>query len=206
MNSMQARRTLGLSVLLFLLAMAGGCSTPQTTLVLMPDPDGSVGQATISNKSGTRTLDQAGQVARAATPSQAPTKPTPLGSDEINAIFKDALRARPLAPEQFTVHFELGTPDLTAESKQQLPAIIAAIRHHPVPEIMIVGHTDRVGNARVNYQLAMERAVQLKRILEAAGIEARMMEVQSHGESNPLIATPDEVAEPRNRRVTVYVR
>jgi outer membrane protein OmpA-like peptidoglycan-associated protein len=32
------------------------------------------------------------------------------------------------------------------------------------------------------------------------------LKVQSHGERNPLVKTPDETAEPRNRRAEVTIR
>ncbi len=38
------------------------------------------------------------------------------------------------------------------------------------------------------------------------GVVSNLIHVDAHGESNPLIATADEVAEPKNRRVDVTVR
>ena len=38
------------------------------------------------------------------------------------------------------------------------------------------------------------------------GLDPALIEVDSHGEANPLIPTSDGVADPRNRRVEVFVR
>ena len=43
-------------------------------------------------------------------------------------------------------------------------------------------------------------------LLRARGLEAMELRVESHGERNLLVATPDATAEPRNRRVEVLVR
>ena len=42
--------------------------------------------------------------------------------------------------------------------------------------------------------------------LVAAGLDTRLVEVTSHGETNPVVPTPDNTAEARNRRVEVTVR
>jgi outer membrane protein OmpA-like peptidoglycan-associated protein len=69
-----------------------------------------------------------------------------------------------------------------------------------------VGHTDTEGTRKMNQQLGMERAMEIKKLLVAQGIDPRIIEVTSHGEGNPLIKTPDDVPEPRNRRVEVILR
>ena len=46
----------------------------------------------------------------------------------------------------------------------------------------------------------------MRDLLVAAGLDAALVEVASHGESNPLVPTPDNTAEARNRRVEVTVR
>ena len=50
------------------------------------------------------------------------------------------------------------------------------------------------------------RAERVRDLLIAEGLDPTLIEVDSHGENNPLIPTADEIAEPRNRRVEVTVR
>jgi outer membrane protein OmpA-like peptidoglycan-associated protein len=54
--------------------------------------------------------------------------------------------------------------------------------------------------------LSTERARHVRDQLVEKGVDAELISVTSHGEDNPLIPTPDEVAEPKNRRVEVVVR
>jgi outer membrane protein OmpA-like peptidoglycan-associated protein len=43
-------------------------------------------------------------------------------------------------------------------------------------------------------------------LLIRAGIDPNVLHTAFHGEGNPFIQTPDNVAEPRNRRVEVIIR
>jgi outer membrane protein OmpA-like peptidoglycan-associated protein len=196
-------RTLGLALLLLALA---ACAKPRTVLVLMPNPDGSVGAVEVSNSAGSQVVESAGQVIRVKTADQAPSAPEDIAAEEIETLFGSALKVLPQLPEQFVLYFIVGTSELTCESKRQLPEIVKAIKRYATPEVVVVGHTDRSGPEKANYLLALERATMVRERLVAAGLQANLVEAESHGENNPLIATPDEVAEPRNRRVEVFVR
>jgi outer membrane protein OmpA-like peptidoglycan-associated protein len=44
------------------------------------------------------------------------------------------------------------------------------------------------------------------KLLVAAGLDPSLVDVTSHGEADPLVPTPDERLEPRNRRVEITVR
>jgi outer membrane protein OmpA-like peptidoglycan-associated protein len=75
-----------------------------------------------------------------------------------------------------------------------------------VPEVMIVGHTDTMGDRKSNLALGMKRAVAVQSILVQAGLSLTMVDVASHGEADLLIKTRDNTPEPRNRRVEITVR
>jgi len=72
--------------------------------------------------------------------------------------------------------------------------------------VSVVGHADTEGSRKMNQQLGMDRAMEIKNLLLSQGIDPSIIEVTSHGEGNPLVKTPDGVAEPRNRRVEVILR
>jgi outer membrane protein OmpA-like peptidoglycan-associated protein len=46
----------------------------------------------------------------------------------------------------------------------------------------------------------------VRNLLTAAGLDASSIEVSSLGEADPLVRTPDDTPEPRNRRVEIGVR
>jgi outer membrane protein OmpA-like peptidoglycan-associated protein len=75
-----------------------------------------------------------------------------------------------------------------------------------VPDLTVVGHTDTTGSAEANIELGRSRATLIRDRLVAAGLDGRLISVVSHGEADLLVPTPDETAEPKNRRVEVSVR
>lgn len=183
--------------------------TPQRAVedlvVLLPDADGTVDGAMVSNPLGKADLD----TARAATKilrGKAPSPAAPLNDDEVRKIFGDALAALPPPPQRFTLYFRFESEELTSESRARLPEILRAVTEHPVPEVAVVGHTDTTGMATRNFQLGLSRANTVRGILIASGLDASAIEIASNGEADPLVRTADDVFEPRNRRVEITVR
>ena len=190
------------AVLLALTACAG----PRSTFVLISEPDGSVGAIAVSNQAGSQTVDQPNQATDVASASEAPRPPTTLSAEQISKTWGSAIKAGPRDPKHFLLYFVSGTDQLTKESQALIPEIFASIKEFPAPEISVVGHTDTVGLETANATLAMQRAEMVRDLLVKDGLDPKMIEVDSHGEKNLLIPTPDNTDEPRNRRVEVTVR
>jgi outer membrane protein OmpA-like peptidoglycan-associated protein len=179
---------------------------PREVVALAPDPEsGEVGALTVRTPSGEVTLDEANQ-ATTVTGGQAPTAPAVLPPDEVQRLFGDALAAMPPPARRFLLYFDTGETTLTAESRALVPEILATVKARPAPEVSIVGHTDTTGGAASNVELGLRRAALIRDQLVAAGLDQRLVEVASHGETNPVVPTPDNTAEGRNRRVEVTVR
>ncbi len=70
----------------------------------------------------------------------------------------------------------------------------------------MIGHTDTEGDADGNEKLGMQRAQTVSQLITGAGIKVVEQTVTSHGERDFLVKTPDNTAEPKNRRVEVTVR
>jgi outer membrane protein OmpA-like peptidoglycan-associated protein len=179
---------------------------PLHIVVLLPEPDGKTGRVTVSNAAGARTLDRAGHATRTLDAATAPTEPEVLGADEIRALFGDALDAQPAPALHFTLYFEQASTELTADSRREVSAVLAAIRQRASVDTSVIGHTDTAGDARANEELALGRATAIGALLVAGGVDPDALDITSHGETNPLVPTGDNVVEPRNRRVEVTVR
>lgn len=183
-----------------------GCAKPKDLVVLVPNPeDGKVGKAVVTAAGTSVTLDAAGVGTRIGA-AGAPSRPVPVADQDVSRIFGAVLAARPRQPQTFILYFESGGNELTAESAALLPRILETVRTMPVPEVTVIGHTDRTGDAATNVKLGLARAQTIRDRLVQAGVDAGLIEVASHGESNPLVPTADNVAEPRNRRVEVTIR
>jgi OOP family OmpA-OmpF porin len=71
--------------------------------------------------------------------------------------------------------------------------------------INVNGHADRVGSEDYNMDLSQRRARFVVKALIAAGIAESAIGEFAFGETDPAIATEDGIAEPRNRRVEIYL-
>jgi len=185
------------------------CTPAQNLFVLLPDPNGQVGQIAVSNKGVTQVLKEAGQAVKVKTRDEPPEPPSPMEEKEIKTLFGEALTAQPDPPLRFLLYFKKGSSDLSdldEESEKLIPDILKAIKDRNSTDVSIVGHTDRVGTRELNNRLALDRAMTIKFLLIYKGVHPGIIEVTSQGEDNPLIKTEDEVAEPRNRRVEMTIR
>jgi len=178
----------------------------QTLTVLLPDDDGdSFGEATVSNASGSTDLTTP-RAAAVASMGEAPSPAMRLSDSDVRRIFGDALAALPPAPQRFTLFFRFDSDALTDDSRSQVPEILGALKAHPVPELLIVGHTDTPGTRAANFDLGRKRAEMVRGLLIDAGLDMSAIRVISHGESDLLVPTADETFEPQNRRVDISVR
>jgi OOP family OmpA-OmpF porin len=125
---------------------------------------------------------------------------------EVEAQFGAALAAQPARATAFTLYFIQGSDELTDESKQDVDRILAEIARRPVPDVLVVGHTDAVGNDTSNDALGQQRADSMRAALIGRGLAPENVRAISRGKRAPAVPTADGVAEPRNRRVEILVR
>jgi len=180
--------------------------TPPTLVALLPDPDtGTTGRARVSNEFGSTNLASP-RAATRVTMDGPPGSVTTLSDADVKRLFGEALAALPPAPRHFILYFRFESDALTPESTALVPEILKTVKELPVPEVVVVGHTDTMGEAKANLALGLKRATSVRNILVGAGLAPSTIEVTSHGEADLLIKTPDNRAEPRNRRVEITVR
>ena len=87
-----------------------------------------------------------------------------------------------------------------------LDRIFAEIAARPVPDVLVIGHTDRTGSDPVNDALARQRADTVRNELLKRGLAPANVQASGRGSREPLVPTAAGVAEPRNRRVEIIVR
>lgn len=217
---MNERRHIAVLSAIVVAGLASACARPlsveapqppgQTLVVLLPDSSNgsdstTVGRAVVSNDAGTANLEKE----RDSTVVSASGPPAPvavLGESEVRRVFRDTMAALPPPPQRFTLYFRFESDELTEESRAMLPEIRKAIMARPFPDLIVIGHTDTTGTRAANFTLARTRAVMIRDLLVAAGVDRAVIDVASHGETDPLVQTPDGTLEPRNRRVEISVR
>lgn len=173
-------------------------------IILLPDADGRVGSLTVSSAGGETTLDRAYTSAQVMSDGKLQTGDE--AAESVQQRYGSILAALPPKPVSFNVYFLFDKDELTPESIAQFGRIKAELAARPAPEIVVIGHTDRVGALEYNDKLSLKRADVVRAALVAAGIPSAQIELAGRGEREPAVATPDETAEPRNRRVEIMVR
>jgi len=84
--------------------------------------------------------------------------------------------------------------------------VLAEVAQRPAAEVVVIGHTDRVGAELENDNLSLQRARRVKTLLIPLGIPADRIVTAGRGEREPIVPTADNVDEPKNRRVEINVR
>jgi outer membrane protein OmpA-like peptidoglycan-associated protein len=193
---------------LALATMLTACCGTKELVVILPGSDGHIGGVVVESAGAKLVLDKAYAGAR---PGSGETRPAEVSSYEVERIFSRALSARPIPPKSYTLYFVSGSSDeLVPESKTELDKMLSEISERKAVEVVVTGHTDTIGPSGDNDRLSRDRARavadQLRGTLSAKGVQSDAITTAGRGERALLVATPDQTAEPRNRRVEITVR
>lgn len=185
------------------LTLIAACA-PTTRITLLPEADGKPSAVQVSAEGQSHTLNQPYQTATATRTGALQAGNTT--AEAVQASYPNLIQLRPPAAQRYTLYFAAGGTELTPESAAQLPKVLADARARAGGEVIVVGHTDRVGALEANDKLSLQRAGVIRDVLVRQGLAPALVEAVGRGEREPLIPTADEVDEPRNRRVELLVR
>jgi len=104
------------------------------------------------------------------------------------------------------VFFEQSSYQLLNESYAELDKLVRTLRQFPEVRIEIAGHTDNVGDPRLNQALSENRARVVVAYLVRQGIAADRLEARGYGGTRPLAENNTEAGRIQNRRVEFTVR
>jgi outer membrane protein OmpA-like peptidoglycan-associated protein len=107
------------------------------------------------------------------------------------------------AARDFTVYFEFGRATLTSDGRSVIEQAAAFAKQGSMTRITVTGHTDTVGTEHSNLGLSERRAAAVRKALIQQGVPANGIVANGVGQSQLAVPTPDEVKEPRNRRVVI---
>ncbi|CAA9281637.1 MAG: hypothetical protein AVDCRST_MAG27-3866 [uncultured Craurococcus sp.] len=171
-----------------------------------------------SGSSGTRGIRLPGE-APAPAPVAAPAPVWSAPARPAAPVQEQAATTRPVAPRtaprettadapsvSITVTFQTGSAVLTPEAERALAPLGRALASADLApyRFRIEGHTDTVGDAAVNQALSERRAAAVRdHLARVYGVPDSRMVAVGFGSAQPLVQTPPQVNEPRNRRVQV---
>lgn len=188
-------------------ALAAGCASGPVSPALfavLPAPDGHIGAIAVERDGERRVIHTAYGAQRLR--ADGSLEAAQLSQSEVRERFGATLAALPVPPTTFVLYFLADSDELTPASKRELEHVFDEIRRRPLPDIVVIGHTDTIGRRSYNDGLSLARAERMRELLVARGVPAARIQARGRGEREPLVETPDEVREPRNRRVEVNVR
>ena len=184
--------------------LLAACSTTKTLVALLPEESGTSGAVNVGEGARAVVLDAPLTIATVDTRGNIDKKA--VTQEEIQRTFGEALAAQPPKPLSFTLYFSTATTDVTLESQPILEALLVEAAKRQAVEVQVTGHTDRVGTDANNDRLSLERAEAVRDMLVQRGLKSNFIRAVGRGEREPLIPTPDDQPELRNRRVEVIVR
>ncbi len=111
----------------------------------------------------------------------------------------------PAKASTYTVYFATASAELTPEARKTITDAVAAAKAGQAANLLLEGHADTQGGEVYNLDLSRKRAVVVQEALVQEGIQKNRISLVWYGESQPAVATADNVNEPLNRRVVIQI-
>jgi len=127
-----------------------------------------------------------------------------MPDEEMQRLFGDVLIDSNLKLVKFTLYFN--GKELLQDSQSQLSNIIEIIAKTEDAYIQVIGHTDTRGKKVSNEILAKQRADLVSQKIKSTISSYFYFVTESYGENNLAVQTDDEVREPLNKRVEIFIR
>lgn len=126
-----------------------------------------------------------------------PIMPVPVKEDDLTRIPLETGKVIVLK----NIYFDSDRSELLPRSSVELDKLVQIMRENPKMEIEIIGHTDNIGDVNYNITLSRRRASQVMDYAIRNGIEAKRLQANGFGSSQPLASNDTEEMRQVNRRV-----
>jgi outer membrane protein OmpA-like peptidoglycan-associated protein len=182
-------------------AFLAGCAHDQ--IVVLPDSEGKIGGVVVQTSGGKSVvLDKA-----YASDTPGDSKAGMAAEADVKKDFAEALAARPKYPGHHKLFFLTGSDTMTDKSRREFDVeVVADVKDRLAAEIVIVGHTDRVGSQEDNDLLSRGRAEAIKTLLKAKSELPPNMRIDTDGRGERDDKDTDGVASPDERYVDIIVQ
>ncbi len=105
----------------------------------------------------------------------------------------------------YDIFFMRSKAIMLRKSANALDELLQQLSINPQMEIMIIGHTDNVGDEDALQVLSYQRAETIKAYLVTHGIETQRIRITGMGASRPRYSNASESSREKNRRVEIKV-
>jgi len=101
--------------------------------------------------------------------------------------------------------FDFDSYAIRTDAAAHLRSLAGSLGEYPDTQLLIVGHTDSVGNDTYNHGLSVRRAEAARNYLTAQGVSAQRVHASGRGEWEPLATNETAAGRQANRRVEVAI-
>lgn len=102
----------------------------------------------------------------------------------------------------YGIHFDTGKADVKPESLNALKEVVKLLSSNPGMKLLVVGHTDSVGQIEANMKLSQARAeAVVKELTKSHGVASNRLKAQGAGPIAPVSTNRNEEGRAKNRRV-----
>lgn len=101
--------------------------------------------------------------------------------------------------------FDFDSDVVKGAARTNLTELAQSLEKYPKTDVLIVGHTDNVGNATYNEGLSMRRAQSARSFLVSRGLSRDRVNIDGRGETEPVAGNETEAGRQQNRRVEVAI-
>lgn len=101
--------------------------------------------------------------------------------------------------------FAQGKSVIDPGSYRELDEVVQMLKENPAIEIQLEGHTDNIGNPKMNLELSKSRVEAVKKYLVDKGIAKKRIETKAFGGTQPLRNEMTPEARALNRRVEMRI-
>ena len=101
--------------------------------------------------------------------------------------------------------FAFDSDSIQAAAATNLHELAASLQKYPESQLLIVGHTDNVGDDFYNQRLSERRANSAATYLAAQGVARTRLGTSGKGESEPVTTNDTDAGRQKNRRVEVAI-
>jgi hypothetical protein len=148
----------------------------KTSIVLVPDSDGEVGELTITKENGSQAITQAFTSINVKQSDELLASPIKVSKSETNKTFAEAIAAQPNEAIVFLLYFDPVTNQLIKESETKLQETIQIIKQSEAIDIYISGQTKDQGADQISDKLAIKLSKTVSDII------ASQLKVTQHAE------------------------
>ena len=80
-----------------------------------------------------------------------------------------------------------------------------SLKRYPQTHVVIIGHTDSTGGARINDPLSVRRANATRDYIFSRGVAGPRIQTEGRGAREPIASNDSAWGRSKNRRVEIYV-